>query len=213
MGQQESLCKRSNHLFDRSGSRPQSPSRVQTLVGIISAMNRAKAMSRRELGGRKAGRLETKVPSMRNNARRTGAEVGAHHERALFPLASPSRSKSVRPHPDRPDRRLFSGGNPRAKLARACPHLLGARVRPTTRCGGKAQLVLPPACGCSTAQGTEANGPAQLVLLLVWLLRVQVQSRPRFVLALWNQLCDSALEDPHNGERSDARKGCPVSAP
>lgn len=127
-------------------------------------MNRAKAMRRRELRGRKAGRLETKVPSMRNNARRTGAEVGAHHERALFPLASPSRSKSVRPHPDRPDRRLFPGGNPRAKLARACPHLLGARVRPTTRCGGKAQLVLPPACDGSTAQGTKANGPAQLVL-------------------------------------------------
>lgn len=124
MGQRESLCKRSNHLFDRSGSRPQSPSRVQTLVGIISAMNRAKAMRRRELRGRKAGRLETNVPLMRNNARRTGAEVGAHHERPLFPLASPSRSKSVRPHPERPDRRLFPWRESEGKTGSRVPTLL-----------------------------------------------------------------------------------------
>lgn len=213
MGQQESLCKRSNHLFDRSGPRPQSPSRVQTLVGILSAMNRATAIRGRELRGRKAGRLETKALSMCNNAIRTGAEVRAHRERALFPLASPSRSKSVRPHPDRPDRRLFSGGNPRAKLARQCPHTLVRRENSANyQYTDKEQVVFTSACDGQTDQGTEAPGPAGPAGPSGVVLR-----RPRAVTAticaLWDQVCDSALEDPLNGERSDARKGCPVSAP
>lgn len=55
--------------------------------------------------------------------------------------------------------------------------------------------MFPQACDDRTALGTEADGPAQLVLLLEVLLHKPWAVKAT-ICALWNQLCDSALDGP-----------------
>lgn len=72
--------------------------------------------------------------------------------------------------------------------------------------------MFPQACDGQTVQGTEADGPAQLVLLLGVLLQKQ-WAVTATICAMWINSATRLWTDPHNGERSDAREGCPVSAP